>query len=200
MGDRLKFSPFVLAISLGFACLASAQQASSVYRPTSRDPFVKYKPRTVEGLIKRAPTVVEPPALQERIEQYKARKLAAMQQQQPAPKPTSAFLLSELQVIGIFRTPRGYAAMVEATPIKLSYVVYPGELFFDGQLVAVEENRLIFRREKRWSDGRREWVVEMKPLRQPDAVTEALTASKAQAEKEPVKSDEGKEEKKSPSK
>jgi hypothetical protein len=39
----------------------------------------------------------------------------------------------------------------------------------------------------------------MKPLRQPDAVTEALTASKAQAEKEPVKSDEGKEEKKSPS-
>ena len=36
--------------------------------------------------------------------------------------------------------------MVEATPIKLSYTIYPGEKFFDGQLVAVEENRLVFRK------------------------------------------------------
>ena len=38
--------------------------------------------------------------------------------------------------------------MIEATPIKLSYVIYPGELFYDGQLVAIEENRLVFRREE----------------------------------------------------
>jgi len=57
----------------------------------------------------------------------------------PAPKPTTALLLSEIQVVGITRTPRGYAAIVEATPIKLSYVVYPGERFFDGQLVAIED-------------------------------------------------------------
>jgi hypothetical protein len=29
-------------------------------------------------------------------------------------------------------------------------VVYPGEMFFDGQLVAIEENRLIFRRDVVW--------------------------------------------------
>ena len=57
----------------------------------------------------------------------------------PAPKPTTALLLSEIQVIGISRTPRGYAAIVEATPIKLSYVIYPGEPFYDGQLVAIED-------------------------------------------------------------
>jgi hypothetical protein len=50
-----------------------------------------------------------------------------------------------MSVTGIFKTPRGYAAMVEAAPIKLSYTIYPGEKFFDGQLVAVEENRLVFR-------------------------------------------------------
>jgi hypothetical protein len=79
-------------------------------------------------------------------------------------------LLSEIQVIGISRTPRGYAAIVEATPIKLSYVIYPGEPFFDGQLVAIEDNRLVFRRETVFADGRRERAVEYKSLRQPPPV------------------------------
>jgi hypothetical protein len=85
-------------------------------------------------------------------------------------------------VTGIFRTPRGYAAMVEATPIKLSYVIYPGESFFNGQLVAIEEDRLVFRRETRWTDGRVEKAVENKPLRQANAVTDSLTVSKAAAD------------------
>ena len=80
-----------------------------------------------------------------------------------APKPTTAFLLSEMQVVGISRSPRGYAAIVEASPIKLAYVIYPGERFYDGQLVAIEDNRLVFRRETVFTDGRRERSVEMKP-------------------------------------
>jgi hypothetical protein len=119
------------------------------------------------------------PSIQQRIEKYKAQKLDAMNRQQPAPKPTTALLLSEMQVVGIFRTPRGYAAMVEATPIKLSYVIYPGETFYDGQLVAIEEDRLVFRHETRWSDGRVEKAVENKPLRQPNAVTDSMTVSRA---------------------
>ena len=68
--------------------------------------------------------------------------------------------------------------MVEATPLspKLSYVVYPGESFFDGQLVAIEEGRLVFRRDIVWTDGKRERSVEVKPLRAPSAV-EAMTAA-----------------------
>ena len=89
-----------------------------------------------------------------------------------APKPTTALLLSEMEIVGISRSPRGYAAIVEATPIKLSYVIYPGERFYDGQLVAIEDNRLVFRRETVFIDGRRERSVEIKPLRQPTAVNE----------------------------
>jgi hypothetical protein len=48
----------------------------------------------------------------------------------------------------------------------LAYVIYPGERFYDGQLVAIEDNRLVFRRETVYSDGKRERSVEMKPLRQ----------------------------------
>jgi hypothetical protein len=68
--------------------------------------------------------------------------------------------------------------MVEAMPINLSYVIYPGESFFDGQLVAIEESRLVFRRDIVWTDGRREKTVEVKPLRTPNPV-EAMTSAKA---------------------
>ena len=94
-------------------------------------------------------------------------------------------MLNEIQVNGIFRTPRGWAAMVEATPLKLSYVIYPGETFFDGQLVAIEESRLIFRRDTVWTDGRKDKSVEIKPLRQPSPV-EAMTSPKAAASNAPA--------------
>src|ERR1700754_4399823 len=143
---------------------------------TGRDPFRKYEPP--KATAKRIAGQTAIPSLQDRITAYKAQKAAAIGARMPAPKPTTALLLNELQVIGISRTPRGYAAIVEATPIKLSYVVYPGERFFDGQLVAIEDNRLVFRRETVFSDGRRDRTVEMKSLRSATTVN-ALTTNKS---------------------
>ena len=146
-------------------------------KSSGRDPFKKYQP--VVKPAKPAPTKLEPPSIQVRIERYRAQKAAAASAHIAAPKPTTALLLNEVQVTGIFRTPRGWSAMVEATPLtpKLSYVVYPGENFFDGQLVAIEEGRLIFRRDIVWTDGRRDKSVEIKPLRAPSPV-EAMSAAK----------------------
>ena len=134
-----------------------------------RDPFRRYEPP--KAVIKRIANQSPIPSIQDRITNYKAQKAAAMNARMPAPKPTTALLLSEIQVIGISRSPRGYAAIVEATPIKLTYVIYPGEPFYDGQLVAIEDNRLVFRRETVFTDGRRERSVEYKPLRQSSPVT-----------------------------
>jgi hypothetical protein len=94
-------------------------------------------------------------------------------------------LLNEIQVIGISRSPRGYAAIVEATPIKLSYVIYPGEPFYDGQLVAIEDNRLVFRRETVFTDGRRERSVEYKALRQASPVNSVPVPSGSVATAKP---------------
>jgi hypothetical protein len=154
----------------------SAKQSTAKTRSfsTGRDPFKKYEPQKVE--LKRAGEIGIP-SIDERINTYKAQKQAAMNARVPAPKPTTAILLNEIQVIGITRTPRGYAAIVEAMPIKLSYVIYPGERFYDGQLVAIEDTRLVFRRETVFSNGRRERSVEMKPLRQPNAVNAMSTPS-----------------------
>jgi hypothetical protein len=46
--------------------------------------------------------------------------------------------------------------------------------------VAIEDNRLVFRHETVWTDGRREKTVEMKALRQPSAV-EGMASAKGAA-------------------
>lgn len=186
----------VTAVSLTASIPAMAQDSNvpndaKPVRVTSggRDPFRKYEPPRVT-VRKTGPLV--PPSVQVRIDQYRAQKLASMNAHIAPPKPTTAFLLNEIQIVGISRSPRGYAAIVEASPIKLAYVIYPGERFYDGQLVAIEDNRLIFRREVVFSDGRRERSVEMKPLRQPttvDALASVKTAPASSAavdEKKPV--------------
>ncbi|MBA2526182.1 MAG: hypothetical protein H0V18_10445 [Pyrinomonadaceae bacterium] len=171
---RYGLAGIVLGLSVGnggFVATTHAQGTDSTkpaatkpVREGGRDPFRRYElPRAgAKKVVMRVST----PSIQERIAQYKAQKVAAMNARMAAPKPTTALLLAELQVVGISRTPRGYAAIVEATPIKLSYVIYPGERFYDGHLVAIEDNRLVFRREIVLSDGRRERSVEIKPLRQ----------------------------------
>jgi hypothetical protein len=154
-----------------------SEKTEKTQRTSGRDPFQKYVPVVKMG--KASPTKLDAPSIQVRIDRYRSQKLAAASAHVAAPKPTSVLLLNEMQVIGIFRTPRGFAAMVEAMPFspKLSYVIYPGESFFDGQLVAIEEARLVFRRDIVWSDGHREKTVETKPLRTPNPV-EAMTATK----------------------
>ena len=106
-----------------------------------------------------------PSATRLRIDYYKRLREDAVANNLPVPRVTSVLTIDELAVTGIFKTPRGYAAMVEATPIKLSYTIYPGERFFDGQLVAVEENRLVFRKVTKVSNGKFVSAVENKALR-----------------------------------
>ncbi len=178
--------PFLLSATIlvasGFA-LSVMGQETQPKKPVAtkkssggRDPFKKYEPPPPTA--KRSKDHSPIPTIQERITHYKAQKAAAMIARMPAPKPTTALLLSEIQVVGISRSPRGYAAIVEAVPIKLTYVVYPGEMFFDGQLVAIEDGRLVFRRQTVFTDGRRERNVEYKALRQPSPVT-AMSAPAA---------------------
>jgi hypothetical protein len=165
------------ALIIGGTASRLAAQSTETKEPTTakvrnygagRDPFRKYEPAKMTS--KKAAGEASIPSIQERINSYKAQKQAAMSARMPAPKPTTALLLSEIEVIGISRTPRGYAAIVEATPIKLSYVIYPGEPFYDGQLVAIEDRTLVFRHETVFTNGRRVKNVQVKALRQPNGV------------------------------
>lgn len=146
-------------------------EASAQRDPFAKPSFMKVRkaaaPSTGKAVKAPAPVInYGPPAIEARIEYYKRLRETAVANGSPLPKVTSVLTLNEMAVTGIFKTPRGYAAMVEATPIKLSYTIYPGEKFFDGQLVAVEENRLVFRRVNKVGEGKFVSSVENKPLRQ----------------------------------
>jgi hypothetical protein len=181
----MKISKMLRFLSLSLAAAAFLLIAGNALPASAqRDPFDKpswAKPRdpnakttvvtkdgktTVVKQVAPAPAPVVPPAIQERINYYKRLREMAVANNQPVPKVTSVLTLDEMAVTGIFRTPRGYAAMVEAKPIKLSYTIYPGEKFFDGQLVAIEENKLVFRRVTKWTNGKFIASEESKALRQ----------------------------------
>ena len=175
----------ILSMSLALAGFVLLGGSLTETKAQTRDPFAKpgwAKPKTVgtstgtsssSGKAEKPkpagppPVVaVSAPPIEQRINYYKRLREDAATSGQEIPKVTSVLTLEEMSVIGIFRTPRGYAAMVEAKPIKLSYTIYPGEKFFDGQLVAIEENRLVFRKILKMSNGKFVASVENKALRQ----------------------------------
>ena len=181
-----------------FAIVLMSGFVSSVNGQT-RDPFAKpgwarSKDKLAGGANGPAAVInLGIPSIESRIDYYKKVREAAAANGQPIPKVTSVLSLSEMAVTGIFKTPRGYAAMVEAAPIRLSYTIYPGEKFFDGQLVAVEENRLVFRKVTKMSNGRFVTSVENMALRkytdreqiQGTAPSDAETARKEAAPLQP---------------
>lgn len=150
--------------------------SGSLYETVAqRDPFMKptVKPTRASSTGPSVPGEKKPtgplgvPPVEQRVSYYMnvIRPQCIMQGCAPMPKPTVVMTLAEMQVTGITRTPRGYAAIVELTPIKLSYTIYPGEKFFDGQLVAVEDNHLVFRRVTKMSNGKFAVAEEKKILR-----------------------------------
>lgn len=180
MMSKSKITRFLI-VSLATLCLVFV---SGVFSETNaqRDPFAKNpklikrkgnKNKSGKGNKKqpvkpKGPVIVDAPPVQQRIAYFMSMREQAALNGQPLPKVTSVLTLNEMSVIGIFKTPRGFAAMVEAKPIKLSYTIYPGEKFFDGQLVAVEENRLVFRKITKMSNNKFISTVENKNLRQYD--------------------------------
>jgi hypothetical protein len=152
MTNKVKMLRF---LSLGLALVGFILISGSLLELSAqRDPFSKpgwarkreAVPGATNGPKKDGPPKdLGAPGIEQRVEYYKRLRETAAASGMPVPKVTSVLTLNEMSVTGIFRTPRGYAAMVEAMPLKLSYTIYPGEKFFDGQLVAVEENRLVFR-------------------------------------------------------
>lgn len=174
MTKKFTQNPFLSLVMLAGAIVFTGAMATEVN--AQRDPFEKpawartRDPKTGTPGVAGAKGTATPenygaPAINQRIDYYKRLREDAVANNLPIPKVTSVLTLDELAVTGIFKTPRGYAAMVEATPIKLSYTIYPGDRFFDGQLVAVEENRLVFRKVTKVAKDKFVSTVENKSLR-----------------------------------
>lgn len=185
--SRTAFAAAGFILFLGLFADAGAQTRDPFAKPSWARSNEKGLPRTRTKPAE--PENMEAPPIEQRIAHYKLVREYAAANGQPIPKVTSVLTLSELNATGVFKTARGYAAIVEATPIKLSYTIYPGEKFYDGQLVAVDEDRLVFRKVTKMSNGKFIASVENKSLRKytdreqiqgtmPSGSTNAQTAEK----------------------
>jgi len=189
-----RFASLSVAAAALMVVSGNLAEMSAQRDPFAKPSFMKVRKPVVAStaVVKKQPKLMPvpvnygPPAIEARIEYFKRLREAAAANGSVLPKVTSVLTLNEMAVTGIFKTPRGYAAMVEATPIKLSYTIYPGEKFFDGQLVAVEENRLVFRRVSKVGEGKFVASVENKSLKQYSTNAEIQGTAPVQSAIRPV--------------
>jgi hypothetical protein len=62
----------------------------------------------------------------------------------PRPEGKAGLLIEEISVTGIFTTPQGILAQVRAGSTDKSYLLQAGDQLFDGDVVRVEVNEVVF--------------------------------------------------------
>ncbi len=63
----------------------------------------------------------------------------------PRPEGIPGLLIDEIQLLGIWRTPRGYVAQIRAS--NKSYLLREGDELFDGDVVAIQKNEVVFKQQ-----------------------------------------------------
>lgn len=63
----------------------------------------------------------------------------------PRPEGIPGLLIDEIQLLGIWRTPRGYVAQIRAS--NKSYLLREGDQLFDGDVVNIQKNEVVFKQQ-----------------------------------------------------
>jgi len=109
------------------------------YRPYNRDPFKKaIKPKTPKDKAKQIALQLGYPMIEERRAQYRQLVAKAHETGATEPEPVTQYLVTELDVTGVFRDDRGYGAFVKAQPTGTMLFVRNGTRCFNGEVVRIE--------------------------------------------------------------
>ena len=63
----------------------------------------------------------------------------------PRPEGVPGLLIDEIVLSGIYRTRNGYIAQVQAADRQKSYLLKVGDQLFDGDVIAINRNEVVFR-------------------------------------------------------
>jgi hypothetical protein len=63
----------------------------------------------------------------------------------PRPEGIPGLLIDEIVLSGIYRTKNGYIAQVQAADRQKSYLLKVGDQLFDGDVIAINRNEVVFR-------------------------------------------------------
>jgi hypothetical protein len=107
------------------------------YRPAGRDPFKKViKPKP--GKSPKTPKALGFPTLDARRAEFKQKVEMARTRGMAEPDPVQQYLISELDITGIFRDERGEGAFVRAQPTGTMFFVRRGTACYNGEIVRIE--------------------------------------------------------------
>ncbi|MEA2563319.1 MAG: hypothetical protein QOH06_4823 [Acidobacteriota bacterium] len=67
------------------------------------------------------------------------------EQHGPRPEGIPGLLIDEIQLLGIWRTPRGYVAQIRAS--NKSFLLREGDQLFDGDVVTIQKNEVVFKQQ-----------------------------------------------------
>ena len=106
------------------------------YRMSGRDPFKKtVKPKTAKG--KAQAHLLGFPSLDVRRAEFRQKVEKLRASDAPEPDPVSQYLVSELDVTGVFRDERGYGAFVRAQPSGTMFFVRNGARCYNGEVLRI---------------------------------------------------------------
>jgi len=107
------------------------------YRPTNRDPFKRTirpkgpKPKTPSSRVLGFPT------LDARRAEFRQKAQQAVASDRAEPDPVSQYLVSEVDITGVFRDDRGFGAFVRAQPTGTMFFVRNGSRLYNGEVLRI---------------------------------------------------------------
>jgi len=109
------------------------------YRPAGRDPF------KIDVVVKTAaksktPKAVGFPAIDVRRAEFRQKVVTARRSGQAEPDPLTQYLVSELDVLGVFSDEKGPGVFLRAQPTGTTFFVRQSARCYNGQVVRVESD------------------------------------------------------------
>ena len=147
------------------------------YRPAGRDPFRKtIKPKP--GKPGKSPRALGFPALDARRAEFRQKVEVARTRGLSEPDPVQQYLISELDITGIFRDERGAGAFVRAQPTGTMFFVRQGTACYNGEIVRIETDeaeaggsKVLFREVSYMEINGKQSLQERVVAKQPTATT-----------------------------
>jgi hypothetical protein len=107
------------------------------YRPAGRDPF-KMDIVVKAAAKSKTPKTVGFPALDVRRAEFRQKVIEARRSGQVEPEPLRQYLVSELEVLGVFSDDHGQGVFLRAQPTGTTFFIRQGAKCYNGQIVRVE--------------------------------------------------------------
>jgi len=135
--EKAETPPQPQQVNSGKEYLGPTADSIRPYRSSGRDPFKKtVKPKTARG--KQAQSrVLGYPTLDVRRAEFRQKVDQARARDGAEPDPVSQYLVSELEITGVFRDDRGFGAFVRAQPTGTMFFVRNGARIYNGEVLRI---------------------------------------------------------------